>query len=62
MNVVVLVALGIGAILLIAAIILRLLGVLSLLQRKLLGWLIVLYGIYLATLTGSYTALVVPGI
>lgn len=44
------------------AIILKLRGLLALTQRKVLGWLIVVYAIYLSMLTGSYTALVLPGI
>lgn len=62
MKIVILVALGIGTMLLIAVILLRLRGVWTLAQRKVIGWLILLYGIYLATLTGSYTAIVAPGI
>ena len=30
------------------------------LHRKIVGWTVILYGIYLATLTGSYTSLVLP--
>lgn len=33
----------------------------SLLHRRIVGSLVVLYGIYLATLTGSYTSVVLPG-
>lgn len=34
----------------------------SVLHRRIIGWLVVFYGIYLATLTGSYTSLALPGI
>jgi hypothetical protein len=31
-------------------------------HQRLLGWLTLIYGIFLASLTGSYTSLVLPGI
>lgn len=31
-------------------------------HQKLLGWLTLVYGIFLASLTGSYTSLMLPGI
>jgi len=31
-------------------------------HQRVLGWLILLYGIFLSSLTGSYTAFVLPGI
>ena len=31
-------------------------------HQRLLGWLTLIYGIFLASLTGSYTALVLPGV
>jgi len=34
----------------------------SIFHRRIVGWSVVLYGFYLATLTGSYTSLVLPGI
>ena len=30
-------------------------------HRRIVGWPVVFYGVYLATLTGSYTSLVLPG-
>lgn len=34
----------------------------SVIHRRIVGWTVVLYGIYLASLTGSYTSLVLPGV
>lgn len=34
----------------------------SVFHRRIVGWSVVFYGVYLATLTGSYTSLVLPGI
>ena len=33
----------------------------SVIHRRIVGWPVVFYGVYLATLTGSYTSLVLPG-
>lgn len=62
MSIVLLVALAIGAVLLCTGMVMKFRGYWAPTQRKMLGWLIVIYGIYLATLTGTYTALVVPGL
>lgn len=34
----------------------------TVIHRRIVGWTVVLYGAYLATLTGSYTSLALPGI